>query len=388
MTVRALQLQLNTTLSIINQSPLIFNKTLYDNGTITYNSSTGELTFHSIGVYYVDWWVATASTLSTQGVSFAIKVSDGTLIIGNSPIRLAEITGNAIVDVKSVPLVIQLINDTGATVQLASNVPILANLSVIQSDSVGPTGPTGAQGAIGYTGPTGSPGPQGPAGPKGSTGAIGPTGVRGPTGYTGAKGQQGAAGPAGPKGPTGAKGPTGYTGPTGESGPIGQQGPTGYTGATGQPGPTGPVINQSILVERYNLPDTVTLNKLDTVPFETIKKVIGTNIDFDLVNNELILKSIGSYLVSWAVNIETNAPYYTLAIYLVDASDNTTVYGRSGLNIDSGCLVGFALIQIASSPPKYYKLLNASNGNVDLTNAQVNPVFSNFVGSLTAVQLA
>lgn len=369
MGTRALMLQLTVASTIDVSSPIIFNDVIYSTFDIDYNEITGNITFNQPGIYYISWWVSTGSALTSQGISFALNVIGHGQYVGSSPIRLAEVTGSAVIEVKVAPTVMQLINTTPVNVQLATNVPVKANLAIYMNYDTGifgATGPTGPQGQVGETGPTGS---TGSSGAKGDQGVAGPAGPKGPTG---AKGNQGAAGPAGPKGPTGA---------------VGARGETGYTGYTGPVGPTGQVINEAILVERYNLPIDPKLTLLEAVSFENIKKVIGGNIDFDLITNELILKVIGSYVVSWAVNIETVSQGYTLALYLVESLNYDNVLGMSGLNTNSGCLTGFALIQIDVVPQRY-KLINASNGEVILTDAQVNPSLNRFIGSLTAVQLA
>lgn len=378
MGTRALLLHLTTSPSIEVNNPVIFNQQVFSTLDIDYDNTTGNITFQNPGIYYVSWWVATGSALTSQGISFQLNIVGAQQqIIGSSPIRLTEVTGNAVISVTTVPTVMNLTNVTPVSVQLATNVPVTASLAVYMNYDSGTSGSTGPTGPTGYTGPMGATGDTGPIGTTGYTGYTGPTGNDGPTG------PKGPTGSTGPRGNQGAQGPAGLKGPTGSTGATGQSGATGYTGPAG---PTGPVINQSILVERYNLTPPIELATLDTVPFEEVKTIIGSNIGFDLVSNEIILNAAGSYLISWDVNIETTSPRYTLALYLVDSSDYTIVLGRSGLNVNSGCLNGYALIQIDNAPNRY-KLINASNGSVVLTTAQTNSIFSNFVASLTGFQL-
>lgn len=382
MGTRALLLQLTNAPLVEVNNPVIFNEQIYSTLDIDYNKINGTITFNNPGIYYVTWWVATGSALTSQGISFSLNIrEEKEQITGSSPIRLTEVTGSAVINITTVPTVMNLINTTPVAVQLATNVPVTSSL-VIYSNFDG--GISGVTGSTGYTGYTGYTGPRGSTGYTGYTGQSGVTGDVGPTGPIGIQGPTGFRGATGPRGSQGQQGPAGMKGPTGSIGATGLQGVTGYTGPAGA---TGPVINEAILVERYNLQEPrEIIVSLDTIPFEKIKTLIGVNIDFDLINNELIFKAVGSYIVSWSVNIETISPGNTLAIYLVDTTDYSNIQGRSGLNVNSGCLTGYAIIQ-TESPPVGYKLINASNGSVVLTDTQVNPMFTNFVASITAFQL-
>lgn len=301
---KALQVQLVTTSPVVsNLAPIIFDTLVYNSGTITYSMGTGEISINDTGIYYISWWVATASALTSQGVTFGVLINDNRTISGSSPSRLGEVSGNAIIEVTTVPTIIKLINLTPAAVQLGTNVIIKADLAIFNTQWVGPTGATGPQGNLG---PTGYTGPTGPQGSQGITGCTGPTGasghgeawfngvgipsnelgndgdqyldivtgdifkkqfglwvqtgnIKGPTGATGATGVQGPIGNQGLTGYTGYTGPqgltgyTGYTGPAGISTETGATGYTGYTGAQGIPGtavntgatgPTGPIGSQ------------------------------------------------------------------------------------------------------------------------------------------------
>lgn len=288
---KALQVQLNLTSPVVvNLAPIIFDTVIYSNGTISYNSGTGEITINDIGVYYIDWWVGTASALTSQGVTFAVLINNTSTISASSPNRLGEVVGNAIVDVITTPTKIKLVNLTPASVQIATNVGHKADLAVFNltqtGGATGPTGPQGIQGATGYTGPTGLSGrgatwtdgvgapiglpgyngdqyldvvtgnvyqlqygiwvqtgnikgPTGATGQQGPAGLPGVTGYTGYTGYTGLQGMPGNTGHTGYTGYTGIQGLTGYTGYTGFTGPAGSASSTGATGATGYTGYTG-----------------------------------------------------------------------------------------------------------------------------------------------------
>ncbi|SPY15990.1 collagen triple helix repeat protein [Paenibacillus polymyxa] len=72
-------------------------------------------------------------------------------------------------------------------------------------------------------------------------GEPGPQGPPGPVGPVGPGGAPGPAGVPGPPGPPGSPGPVGAAGPVGAEGPAGPVGPPGAAGPVGAAGPAGPV---------------------------------------------------------------------------------------------------------------------------------------------------
>ncbi|WP_341393223.1 hypothetical protein [Clostridium sporogenes] len=244
----SLQLQRTTTGTIAANTNVIFDNTLLSTGSdISYNGGTGVVTITKTGIYYVDWWVTTQSSFSATYISFAIKTSDNKTIQGESPIKIGQVSGNALLNVTTVPYTFSLIN-SNLDVSLAVNPTVKANLSVTEETStLGVTGPTGPQGITGATGP------------QGITGATGPQGV------TGATGPQGVTGPTGPQGVTGATGPQGVTGATGPQGITGATGPQGITGATGPQGITGPTGLQGPAIRAFTNPFSASSDKATLV---------------------------------------------------------------------------------------------------------------------------
>ena len=220
----ALQIERTLAGSVVTSANVVFDSIVYLAGNISYNNTTGVITFNEAGRYVINWWVGTQTTVSTNGAVFALSSSNGDFLEGVSPIRTGEVVGIGIINVVSAPVTVSLVNGSNNTIFYAVDVPLTATLVVVQDDVSGSTGPTGATGP---TGPTGATGDTGPTGPTGAAGATGPTGPTGATGDTG------------PTGPTGAAGATGDTGPTGLTGATGDTGPIGPTGATGQTGETG-----------------------------------------------------------------------------------------------------------------------------------------------------
>lgn len=73
----ALQIERSASGSIAAGSNVIFDTTVYLAGNVTYNSTTGVITFLEAGRYSLSWWVATQATLSSNGTVFALSSSQG-----------------------------------------------------------------------------------------------------------------------------------------------------------------------------------------------------------------------------------------------------------------------------------------------------------------------
>jgi hypothetical protein len=223
-------------------SSVVFDNVVYNSGNISYDISTGVVTFTEAGRYVLNWWVSTQTATSPNFVVFALTSSQGDVLEGNSPIKTGEVVGFGIIDVISAPVTVTLNYISDGTAVLSSLVPVKATLIIIQDDIVSPTGDTGVTGSTGSTGATGATGVSGVTGATGNTGATGitgSTGVTGPTGDTGFTGTTGVTGATGSTGDTGATGITGTTGSTGATGITGITGVTGVTGSTGVTGVTG-----------------------------------------------------------------------------------------------------------------------------------------------------
>ncbi|WP_278600693.1 hypothetical protein [Clostridium tertium] len=153
----------------------MFDKVVYSARNVSYNRLTGVITFNEVGRYVIDWWVATQSGNSTNGVVFALLTSQGDYLEGSSPIKTGEVVGAVIIDVTLAPFTLSLVNSSNGINYYSKIVPIKATVVIIQDDiaSQCPTGATGAQGIQG---------PIGPVGPRGITGATGSTGATGATG--------------------------------------------------------------------------------------------------------------------------------------------------------------------------------------------------------------
>ncbi|WP_411678361.1 hypothetical protein [Caproicibacter sp.] len=406
----ALQIERSASGSIAAGSNVIFDTTVYLAGNVTYNSTTGVITFLEAGRYSLSWWVATQATLSSNGTVFALSSSQGDFLEGNSPLRADEVSGIGIIDVTVAPVTVSLVNASTTDVFYANVVPLKATLVVIEDDLVGPTGgttgptgptgptgaagptgPTGDTGAIGPTGDTGPTGPTGdtgPTGPTGDTGAIGPTGDTGPTGPTGdtgptgptgdtgptgPTGDTGAIGPTGDTGPTGPTGDTGPTGPTGDTGPTGPTGDTGPTGPTGDTGPTGPTGDTGATVQlrgiQTQLDDSPggTVTDGSPVLFSTILSDQSPNISYNAATGEFTITGVGIYYVSWWV-AEDSAGAATSVNFSVTLNSVPGPVAYSPLT--TGQVSGSAIVTVGATPATV-TLTNQSGATVTYSTTTV-----------------
>ncbi len=115
--------------AIVNGANVIFNNIVTDaTRTITYNTANGEFVLRKQGAYLINWWIATDNA-PDDGISFAIRHSNGTDITASTPIDKGQLNGIALVTVKNSPSLVRLVNVTGANVTLA-NTPVQASITV------------------------------------------------------------------------------------------------------------------------------------------------------------------------------------------------------------------------------------------------------------------
>lgn len=144
----ALQIERITAGSVAANANVIFENIVFLSGNISYNAGTGVILFNEPGRYVINWWVATQSTQSTNGVVFALASSQGDFLEGNSPSKTGEVVGFGVIEVVSAPQTLSLINASTAEVFYSVVVPLTATLVIVEDDipGDGPTGPTGATG--------------------------------------------------------------------------------------------------------------------------------------------------------------------------------------------------------------------------------------------------
>ena len=64
---------------------VLFDTTVNILGPVSYNSGTGVVTINKTGRYFINWWVATQSSIGATGIGFSIVTSQGDDFLGNSP---------------------------------------------------------------------------------------------------------------------------------------------------------------------------------------------------------------------------------------------------------------------------------------------------------------
>ena len=108
---------------------LIFDTVISSEGTqISYDISTGVITFNEAGYYYVDWYVAPQFGLTTDGSNWAIQTSLSQIkIVGSSHTRVSVTTGFAILNVEANETV-QLVNVSDGALSLSQAVQSKAGL--------------------------------------------------------------------------------------------------------------------------------------------------------------------------------------------------------------------------------------------------------------------
>lgn len=159
-------------------SNVVFDSTLFSDGNIGYDKSTGNITIGEPGRYVISWWIATQSSPATNVPVFILYSSLGNVIKSNSPNITGEVVGFGIVDAVTAPFTISLTNNSASTINYSGFVPVKAMLTVYQNSNSG----------VGPVGRPGPPGPMGPMGPQGLQGPAGPQGIQGPAGSQGSLG--------------------------------------------------------------------------------------------------------------------------------------------------------------------------------------------------------
>jgi|GEM_PF-2739990 len=160
--------------SVAQNAPVLFDNIVIDSGAdIAYNN--GTVTFAVTGTFFVNWFVAQQTSLSTKGSNFAIRCSDGQLIAAGGHHKVSPVSGFGLLTVYTIGETIELWNTSDASAAFSEVTDVTAGLSVflLESSAQGVTGPTGADGVPGQDGAIG------PTGPQGIQGATGPSDLSG-----------------------------------------------------------------------------------------------------------------------------------------------------------------------------------------------------------------
>lgn len=120
--------------NIASGANVIFDNSILADGNISYDSVSGVVTFNEVGVYQVNWWVATQSQNGGVGNTFAIRTSQTDDIEGTSAIKTGEITGFALINVVEAGVTMSLVNSSNFTVYPPTGLPVKAGISIVQED--------------------------------------------------------------------------------------------------------------------------------------------------------------------------------------------------------------------------------------------------------------
>lgn len=299
--------------TIVKKANVVFDSVLVSTGNISYNPSTGVITFNTTNPYVIQWSINTTMPGIKEDPTFVLSSSIPNFGAYIQYVHLNQSDGTAIVMPPYAGFTLSLINNLTFTVIYANIANPKGMLSIDDFNSGGGGGPTGTTGP---TGPTGPQGIQGVPGIQGIQGIQGNPGPQGPTGNTGPQGLIGPAGPQGNTGPTGATGIQGPIGPTGATGPASTvPGPTGPTGPTGATGPTG----TSVTVNR--------LSALNTAG-STITVILGGTA-VPLPNNQ-ILDSFVANGANTLFTVPTSGTY--MLSYRISLTASLLVSSRISLN--------------------------------------------------------
>ena len=142
-----LQLERTTAGSIASGAALAFDTVLLSSGSaISYDAATptGIITFNTAGVYFINWFVAQQTGLSTDGSNFAIVTSPDNLpdLRGSSHVKISPASGFAIVNITAAGQTVTLVNKSAYGATLSSATQAKAGLAVFAVTDSGATPPT------------------------------------------------------------------------------------------------------------------------------------------------------------------------------------------------------------------------------------------------------
>lgn len=132
----ALQIERGSAGSVAQTGNVIFESTVFYAGNVGYDPGTGVITLNDPGRYVIHWWVATQSSISTNGVVFSLVPSQGDILQGDSPIKTGQVGGVGIIEVTAAPVTVFLRNDSLGDVYYSVTVPVKASLVVISAPAV------------------------------------------------------------------------------------------------------------------------------------------------------------------------------------------------------------------------------------------------------------
>lgn len=136
----ALQIQRLAAGTIPVAGNVIFDSTVYSTSNINYNSMNGVITFNESGRFAINWWFASQSSQSTNGIVLSLSSSQGDFIEGTSPQKTSEIYGTGIIHVVTAPMTVSLVNASLTDIHYSPIVPVKSTLEVIHEDTAKKSG--------------------------------------------------------------------------------------------------------------------------------------------------------------------------------------------------------------------------------------------------------
>ena len=110
---------------------LLFDEISSENGKISYDGDTGEITFTCEGIYYITWFVAAQTGLSADRNNFALQKRDGQTI-GSSHFIGSQTRGFAIVEALLPGETVKLINVSSRSVTLSKKTLVKSDLTILK----------------------------------------------------------------------------------------------------------------------------------------------------------------------------------------------------------------------------------------------------------------
>ncbi|WP_312560242.1 hypothetical protein [Anaerospora sp.] len=349
--------------AITPSSNVIFDTLITSSGPISYDALTGVITINQPGKFLINWFVASQASAGSNSIAFSVMTSQGDNIRGESPVKLGEVVGFAVIQVDGAPLTLQLVSQTPNTVWYAQVAEVKAALSL--TEVLEETGATGATGETGSTGATGVTGATGETGATGGTGATGATGATGGTGATGATGTTGATGETGATGATGGTGATGATGTTGATGETGATGATGGTGATGAAGDIGlirqPWASVAVLPQTVSAGEAVTNFVLAGGNYAAYAGIV-----IDTVEGNFTLMHPGIYYIEFILDVATTTSS-RIEFYIEDGGGS--LYSQLSANQTAGQYKNAIVLFVPASRDIY---LVGGDNTVEIITGRIN----------------
>ncbi len=134
----ALQIERTISGKIGPEENVIFDIVSHSTGNISYDNTTGIITFTETGRYVVNWSVVMQSSSYANGVVLALSSPNGDFIRGNSNTKTGEVVGIGIIEVTTVPTTFSLINTGTGNYYYSSKVPLKASLVITRDDLAEP----------------------------------------------------------------------------------------------------------------------------------------------------------------------------------------------------------------------------------------------------------